>query len=364
MQTVSRRLVLASRLPPRRGFTTPSSSSSSAAPPPSSRPYSFRRDFLAPLALGTLLTASVGVGLACAWEYNEENEGSIRLGQRTVEVLKMLPTRAGSRLWGRLHRVELPRQLRRPVYLAWTRVFDCNLDEMAAEELESFPHLEAFFTRTLRDGVRPVDADALLVSPADGTVLSHGEIKGNQLLQVKGLTYPARGFFGRAYDTVEHAADDAGSKLMQITIYLAPGDYHYFHSPAQWYPKGILHKGGALLPVMVPLVRAVNGIFLANERVVMHGTWKHGPFLYAAVGAYNVGSMTIDAAPELRTNVDAAGGNADYAQDIDVAVMEKGDRVGCFHLGSTVILVFRAPKDFEFNVHPGQQLRYGEAISK
>jgi phosphatidylserine decarboxylase len=115
----------------------------------------------------------------------------------------------------------------------------------------------------------------------------------------------------------------------------------------------------------------IKGLLAMNERVVLKGAWEHGLFTYTAVGAYNVGSIVIDADPNLQTNRKVARTNKPVFFENPLATLEKthvdfgkGDRVGSFRLGSTIVLVFEAPSDFEFVVQPGEKLKVGQSIGR
>lgn len=153
--------------------------------------------------------------------------------------MRLLPTRALSRVWGRVAWTELPMWLRTPVYMAWTRAFGCNLDEMAAASLDDFASLGEFFVRPLKDGVRPLAPSHRLVSPADGHVAHFGRIVGPAVEQVKGAVYDLAAFLGGALP-----APDPGHAFYHVVIYLAPGDYHRFHSPAAWTAAEYTHFPG------------------------------------------------------------------------------------------------------------------------
>ena len=232
------------------------------------------------------------------------------------------------------------------------RAFGCNLDEAENPSLSSYPTLGAFFRRRLKSGVRPI-ADACLVSPADGKVLHWGMLgSGDAVEQVKGVTYSLKTFLGerlqldasvvpacglgdvksltpttgqtvlKAEETsadteeVTHTsesevnadpdltiADNSKTVLHQVVIYLAPGDYHGFHSPADWKVLARRHFPGELLSVNPRVARAISNLFALNERVAYLGRWKHGFFSMTAVGATNVGSVKVDIDPQLATNV-------------------------------------------------------------
>ncbi|GAB1607222.1 hypothetical protein Ahia01_001005600 [Argonauta hians] len=155
--------------------------------------------------------------------------------------------------------------------------------------------------------------------------------------------------------------------LYHCVIYLAPGDYHRFHSPTDWIVYFRRHFPGELLSVHPGMARWIKGLFNLNERAMYVGLWKHGFFSMTAVGATNVGSIRIYNDHELATNTwkKPDGNDTDkYLPNEQCPGIQvgKGDLFGEFNLGSTIVLIFEAPKDFQFNVEAGQRIKYGEAI--
>ncbi|MCJ1310346.1 phosphatidylserine decarboxylase 1 [Agyrium rufum] len=190
--------------------------------------------------------------------------------------------------------------------------------------------------------------------------------------------------------------------LYYVVIYLAPGDYHRFHSPTAWVAEKRRHFAGELYSVSPYLQRTLPGLFTLNERVVLLGRWRWGFFSFTPVGATNVGSIKINFDRELRTNSlttdteadraaeeaakrgEAYSGYAEatYAEASSVLgghALKKGEEMGGFQLGSSIVLVFEAPqglrKTFDegweggvrkggwrWNVEQGQRIKMGEPL--
>ncbi|KAL8675576.1 MAG: hypothetical protein Q9168_000088 [Polycauliona sp. 1 TL-2023] len=190
--------------------------------------------------------------------------------------------------------------------------------------------------------------------------------------------------------------------LFYIVVYLAPGDYHRFHSPTSWVAETRRHFAGELYSVSPYLQRTLPGLFTLNERVVLLGRWRWGFFSFTPVGATNVGSIKINFDRELRTNsltTDTAAdraaeeaadrgeaysgfAEATYAEASKVLgghALRRGEDMGGFQLGSSIVLVFEAPSGsrkslddgwvagerqggWRWGVKQGQQVKYGEAI--
>ncbi|CAB1318691.1 unnamed protein product, partial [Coregonus sp. 'balchen'] len=247
-----------------------------------------------------------------------------------VALYKTIPTRLLSRAWGRLNQVELPTWLRKPVYSLYIWTFGVNMQEAAVEDLIQY--------RNLGD-------------PADGKILHFGRVRNCEVEQVKGVTYSLETFLGphtwaEAINSTIKPSNEKdpssfqdllvtkeGNELFHCVVYLAPGDYHCFHSPTDWRVAHRRHFPGSLMSVNPGVARWIKELFCHNERVVLSGEWTHGFFSLTAVGATNEGVS-----------------------------MRKGEHLGEFNLGSTIVLLFEAPHDFTFNLKAGQKIRYGEPL--
>ncbi|KAI0691246.1 phosphatidylserine decarboxylase [Cerioporus squamosus] len=163
-----------------------------------------------------------------------------------------------------------------------------------------------------------------------------------------------------------------GNNSFFMVIYLAPGDYHRFHSPAAWVVERRRHFVGDLFSVSPWMAKRLENLFVLNERVALLGRWKHGFFSMVPVGATNVGSIKINFDQALRTNV---GRRRDHpvgtfteavysgaSPILNGQPLVKGEEMGGFCLGSTIVLVFEAPHDFEFAVSAGQKVKVGQMI--
>lgn len=172
--------------------------------------------------------------------------------------------------------------------------------------------------------------------------------------------------FKKSYPAVK-----PGNKLFFSVIYLAPGDYHRFHSPTAWVAEKRRHFAGDLFSVSPWMAKRLQNLFVLNERVALLGRWRHGFFSMTPVGATNVGSIILNFDKDLRTNVGrrpprtGAYKEASYENASRVLKgqpLQPGEEIGGFCLGSTIVLVFEAPKDYKFRGKPGDKLKMGEAM--
>eukprot|EP01112_Ceratiomyxa_fruticulosa_P024326 TRINITY_DN990_c0_g3_i1.p1 TRINITY_DN990_c0_g3~~TRINITY_DN990_c0_g3_i1.p1 ORF type:complete len:524 (+),score=116.11 TRINITY_DN990_c0_g3_i1:167-1738(+) len=316
-----------------------------------------------------------------------------------------------SKLWGRLNSRPLPMLLRKPVYSLWGIAFKCNMQEVP-QPLHTYPTLADFFARELKEGARPI-ADFGMASPVDGRVLACGEVVGDQVEQIKGKTYSLTHFLGAPVETLRKSnTEGKPTKLYHCIIYLSPGDYHRIHFPSDCNIKTRRHFPGTLFPVNPPFLKIIPWLFALNERVVLMGGWNGGYqngadeqtndhfFSLTAVGAYNVGSISISFDSTVKTNqltrdytcpnlqYFSWGGVGSYAYERDYTILppspmanetehiitsdsslppgvnaRKGAELGQFHFGSTVVLIFEC-EEFDFTVKAGDYVQMGQLIGK
>ena len=227
-------------------------------------------------------------------------------------LLTALPKVALSRLTGWLTCIPLPRSWRPWAYRRFANRYGAALDECAGE-LSDYRSMAAFFGRPLRDGARPI-ADADLVWPCDGKIVTAGPIQDGRIPQIKGVDYTVAELLDGRMDA---GAFSAGS---QATVYLAPGDYHRVHAPFAARVRGLHRIRGTLFPVNPPTVRAVPGVFVRNARVVFELELNDGsPAAVVMVGALNVGLIAASV---------AVG-----------QMLEVGDELGRFGFGSTTVVL-------------------------
>lgn len=297
---------------------------------------------------------------------------------KTVTLYRKMPLKVMSRAWGKLNKLDLPVVMRKPLLGLYVWMFDCNLSEAEDPDLRNYKNLGEFFRRTLKPGVRTVDTTHDLTSPADGRILHYGICENGILEQVKGVNYSLKGFLGPQtwrgdVEDVTGLSDEEyyqklmlkpGHELYHCVIYLAPGDYHRFHSASDWKILYRRHFPGDLLSVSPSIAQWIEGLFNFNERVVYAGQWKHGFFSYTAVGATNVGSIKIYCDKNLNTNTkDRTVLDSCLIEGEDMGIpVKKGDMFGEFNLGSTIVLIFEAPRNFEFKVQTGQKVLYGQPL--
>jgi phosphatidylserine decarboxylase len=270
-----------------------------------------------------------------------------------------------SRLTGRLADLRLPKAVLVPAIRAYVRTFGVDLGE-AEGPIDAYPNFNAFFTRRLRAGARPVDSAAgAIVSPSDSRLTSIGTVPPDgRLEQIKGRTYALEALLGSPEDA---AAFRTGS---HATLYLSPGMYHRVHVPADGRITGWRHVPGRHFPVNPRAVRSVPGLFVRNERVaVFIDSEAHGRVAVVLVGAANVSRLSLafaDVATNPAGTVSGRGGafsRGGTASTVTPIPVRRGHELGAFNLGSTVVLLVADPALRPApGVEPGAVVRMGQAL--
>ncbi len=233
--------------------------------------------------------------------------------------------------------------------------YGVNMQEAANPDIASYASFNEFFTRSLREGARPL-ANARLICPVDGAISQFGDIKRDSIFQAKGHSYTTTALVGG--DAALAALFEDGSFA---TLYLSPKDYHRIHMPCAGRLRRMIHVPGELFSVNPTTARGVPGLFARNERVVCLFDSDFGPFVLTLVGATIVGSMAT--AWHGVVNPPRPGSVREWRYDDQEIVLQKGEEMGRFLLGSTVVMLF--PKNtLNFNPQwqPTKPLRMGEAM--
>ena len=233
--------------------------------------------------------------------------------------------------------------------------YKVNMQEAADPRIESYASFNDFFTRPLREGARPI-ADSPLVCPVDAAISQFGPIEHDQIFQAKGHSYSTTALL--AGDAELARRFDHGHFA---TLYLAPKDYHRIHMPCDGRLVSMTYVPGDLFSVNPMTARHVPGLFARNERVVCVFDTSFGPFVNVLVGATIVGSMATVWHGVVNPPRPGRVVRWDY-RDREI-VLRKGQEMGRFLLGSTVVMLF--PKDvvsFHPDWAPTMPVRLGEAM--
>lgn len=238
----------------------------------------------------------------------------------------------------------------------FVRKYGVNMDEALNSDTASYASFNDFFTRPLKPGARPI-ADALLVSPVDGAISQFGAIEDGQIFQAKGHNYSATALVG---GDAQLAATFAHGSF--ATLYLSPRDYHRIHMPCDGRLVRMIYVPGELFSVNPTTARGVPGLFARNERVVCVFESERGPFVLVLVGATIVGSMAT--VWHGVVNPPRSGKVREWTYADQRIELKKGEEMGRFLLGSTVVMLFPAPRlDFNPAWAPGGPIRLGEPMA-
>lgn len=237
--------------------------------------------------------------------------------------------------------------------------YQVNMAEAANPDITAYPTFNAFFTRALKPGARPL-AQAALVCPVDGAISQLGAIDRDQIFQAKGHHYSTTALVG---GDAALAADYQDGHF--ATIYLSPKDYHRIHMPADGRLTRMIYVPGALFSVNPVTARGVPGLFARNERVVCVFESARGPFVLVLVGATIVGSMATVWHGVVNPPRGKAVREWRYpAPGQPEVVLKQGDEMGRFLLGSTVVMLFpKGPLRFNPAWAHGASVRLGEAMA-
>ena len=241
--------------------------------------------------------------------------------------------------------------------IAWfVRKYGVDMAEAAEPDIARYATFNDFFTRALKPGARPL-ADADWVCPVDGAISQFGAIEQDRIVQAKGHDYSAAALVGGDAALAARFLHGAFA-----TIYLSPKDYHRIHMPCDGRLLRMVYVPGDLFSVNPTTARGVPGLFARNERVVCVFEGVHGPFAMVLVGATIVGSMAT--VWHGVVNPSRAGRVRDWRYDDRCIGLRRGDEMGRFLLGSTVVLLIPAPRPrFADGWAPGRAVRLGEAMA-
>lgn len=286
-------------------------------------------------------------------------ESPARLRDRLFALVQqLLPTRWLSSLVFRITQIRHPGFKRRLIRL-FLRGFEVDLSEAEFEVIDNYDSFNHFFTRALRPGARSLPADPqAFISPVDGTISQLGDIGDGRIVQAKGLCYSVLELLGGDAEAAE-----AFRNGRFCTIYLAPYDYHRIHMPIGGRLRKWSYVPGRLFSVNAATARALPNLFARNERLNAIFDTDAGPFALTMVGALFVGSLeTVWAGrvspPHLR-------GAPTHYETLAPVLLGRGDELGRFNMGSTVILLLPpGAVEWSASARPGGTVRMGQALGR
>ena len=216
-----------------------------------------------------------------------------------------------------------------------SEVAGVDWSESKLKSASDFETFNAFFTRELAAGARPIDPDpSSFVSPSDGKISQCGRLTNDRILQAKGKHYSLRNLLAN-----DPATNDFRNGFFH-TIYLSPRDYHRVHMPMSGHLQRMIHVPGRVFSVAPYTVNSVPGLFTRNERVISLFQTSHGPMAVILVGALLVSSIETVWSGVVTPPRGKRVATGDWSRR-DIR-LEKGQEMGRFNMGSTVILLLPA----------------------
>ena len=265
-----------------------------------------------------------------------------------------------SRITFRLARLDTP--LKDTVTRLFIRAFNVDMSEAAEPDPRRYASFNAFFTRALKSGARPVASGVdAIASPADGAISQLGEIEAGRIFQAKGQSFSVLELLG---GSAARAAPFTHGKF--CTIYLSPRDYHRVHMPLDGRLKEMVHVPGRLFSVSQYATRVIPRLFARNERMAAIFDTACGPMAVVMVGAVNVSAIETVWAGLVTPPAGKGVRSIDYTRDAAAAVrLERGEEMGRFNMGSTAIVLFGDRRvAWDAGLRVDMPVKMGEAIGR
>lgn len=238
-----------------------------------------------------------------------------------------------------------------------TYVKAMGLDMSDFDSPDSYPTLNALFTRKFHLK-RIFSSDPQdMISPCDSLITECGPIHDNLALQIKGMSYSVDEVLGDGISSDSKKSIHNGSF---VNFYLSPRDYHRYHAPMDMQVLHAVHIPGKLYPVNIPSLKKQVNLFIENERVVLECLSSEGKrFFLILVGALNVGEMEVSFEPRIRTNTTLTPSQYSYKE----LYLSKGDDFGCFRMGSTIVMLCEKEM-VELGISSGHTVRFAQTIGR
>ena len=238
----------------------------------------------------------------------------------------------------------------------YIKFFKVNMQEASKQKPDDYKTFCEFFTRKLKPGIHKINKSKnAIVSSCDGKILEYGKIKDNKFLQVKGKTISINEIM--FYDKKIQNQYIDGSF---VTIYLSPKDYHRVHMPFDGKLERTIHIPGRLFSVATHAVKQIKNLYCKNERLVCNFKNLDSKFAVIFVAAINVSSIETSWRGEISPPYPKKTITTDYMKK--KVILSKGDEVGMFKSGSTVILLFDRKYKLAESLKKNKLIRVGEKI--
>lgn len=284
-----------------------------------------------------------------------------KLDQFKIKAQYVLPKHAISRAMGAFASARCG--IFTQAFMRWfIKHYNVDMSEALLENPHDYATFNEFFTRPLKPSARPLRAgEDELAHPVDGKVSQLGKIDGQSIIQAKGHDYSVTALLGGDHEDAQRYTDGQFA-----TIYLAPRDYHRIHMPLDGTLRKMTYVPGDLFSVNPLTAANVPGLFARNERVVCHFDSEHGPFTLTLVGATIVASIETVWAGTVTPPTGPKVHSWHYpSEGFNAIRLHKGEEMGRFKLGSTVILTFPAEMmAFMDSLQPNDVTRMGDVMGQ
>ncbi len=271
-----------------------------------------------------------------------------------VVMFKLLPKSMFSMLFGWIALIPLPGAIMKGIIDWYCKKYGVIFEEAVVPE-GGFRNLNMFFTRELKKGARKIDKSAgSVVAATDSRVDQFGNITKERIMQAKGITYSVRDLIPSS-----EAEKFIGGKF--ITLYLSPGDYHRIHSPVDGKITGFYNIPGKLYTVQDFMVKNLPDLFSINERLITYIKTKNGDVAVCKIGAMNVGKISLAYDDSVTNSLFGKRYEKIYDKS-EMKSVKRGDEIGIFNLGSTVIILFEKGMINFSRLKYGQMVKVGEKI--
>lgn len=239
-----------------------------------------------------------------------------------------------------------PRCLQVLINKIYVRVFKIDLSEFAP--IDSFKSLNALFTRGLQK-MRDFNTNpAIIIAPSDGKITQSGIVQNDLALQIKGFSY-----------RVDELICQNAEHFSYVNIYLSPSNYHRYHAPCDMFVDSITHFKGRRFSVNEKALNKHTNLFIKNERVVVSARDEfNNRIVFVAVGALNVGRIIFYCEPRLSEKYSGKSRKFTYKNPI---FLKKGDEIGMFQMGSTIVLF---AQNAEILCNNGSKISFGDDLFK
>jgi len=259
-----------------------------------------------------------------------------------------------SQYFGKFAKKQFPSFIQNVINAGYVKFLGLNMSEFKNPKF--YKSLNDLFTRELEIERKVNTEENVIISPTDSLITECGLLKNDTALQIKGMEYSVD-------ELLTYYCSSNFEKIQNgsfMNFYLSPKDYHRYHSPADFKLNKLIHVPGKLYPVNIKYLNKELDLFVQNERVILECVSNGKLFYMVFVGALNVGQMVFEFEPKVETNTNASEIKVYEYDNIEIS---KGDCLGYFKMGSTVVMVWEKDS-VELEDLLNQDVRFGQKIAR